>query len=378
MTSQPQDGLLAGDWLSWSPETLAPSRWNDYVPFFAWIVERLGPSLAVELGSGSGTSFKPLCRVADRFAHKGRFVGIDSWRSDTSTFPDGDSVHDGLLEYCSTCHSQVASLLRMDPNEAVSQFEYDSIDLVHIAPRASDGGSSLDPSLWMSKLRPGGVFVLTCLDDHRPDEATTKIWQQLSECYPSVVLDLPRFIGLAQRPGDGIIDLVQPLKASTTASALFRSLGERIALRHVLGSEPLTGLGIQKHVAHVIATHKSEFRAAEARHHLAMEGLQEQLAATYDRLITKSLELGRIQNETDYLLAKLADQSARSERRTVELVATHSAEVRSLEDQLEALRRHAEFQEAEIKAIKRTVSWRLTRPLRVVQTVLLKLRRLTS
>ena len=368
MTDPSQGDLISGDWLFWSPEALAPSRWNQHVPFFAWIFERLAPSLTVELGSGSGTSFRPLCQIADRFGSRGRLVGIDSWRSDPSKLWDGESAHSGLLEYCSNHHPQLASLLRMDPNEAVSEFKFDSIDLLHIAPTFADSGPSLDPLLWIPKLRPGGVLVVTGVDDAGPDEATAKVWQQVSECYPSTVLDLPRFVGIAQRPGDGIMDLVGPLEASPrTAAALFRSLGDRVDLRHVLSSEPLTAPGIQKYVAHLVATHESDFREAEARHALAIKGLQDELAATYDRLVAKSVELGQIQNETDYLLAKLADQSARSERR-----------IRLLEDQLEALRRHAESQEAEIMAVKRTFSWRVTRPLRIIQTVLLRFRRLTG
>lgn len=365
MTEAPQEGYLSGDWLSWNPESLPPSRWNTHVPFFAWVFEQVAPRLAVELGSGSGISFRPLCQVADRFSQRGRFIGIDAWRSDPSSPWDGERQYADLLEYCSTRHADVASVLRMDLGMAVAEFDDESVGVLHIAPgpRESDG-SSFDPSMWLAKVEPGGVVVVTCGDDHGPDEGTTKVWQQISEHLPSTVLQLPGFVGIAERPRDGDTPTVQSLQSNPrSASALFRSLGERMDLRHVLGTEPTTAGGIQRYISQLTSTHAIEFRQTEARHSLAIKGLQDQLASTYDRLLSKSHEIGQLQNDADYLMAKLADQSAHHERSVAELRV-----------QLEALGHTCNAHVAEINAIRNTVSWRFTKPLRLIQSVLLKFR----
>lgn len=379
MTQTAPSTLLAGTWLTWGPDSLPPSRRNRHIPLLAWIVERLHPRLTVEIGVGVGESFRPLCQLAERYGDRSRVVGVDSWHGDGPGDWAGRSRYDLLAEYCATHHPEVASLVRTDPAEAVRDLTDASIDLLHIAAPVEGVAATFDPSVWLAKVRPGGVVLVTSADELRQDGDTAKVWAQVSEGLPAVIVEVPAFAGIVQLPEGGGTPLVDILRSDTgAATALFRLLGERIEFRHSLGSEPIGPAGVQSYLATQADGHAAAVRRLEAQHEVARHSMEERLASTYDRLVEASSELGRARYETDYLLAKLADQGARIEA----LEAAHAAELLALEDKLtqqghryNALERHAADQQAHISSMQATVSWRVTRPLRLVQRLRRKLRR---
>ena len=384
MTDAISRELLAGTWLTWDPENLTPTRWNRHVPLLAWIVERLAPRSTVEIGVGDGELFRSLCQVVDRFCERASVVGIDPWREDTFGDLATGSRYRTLADYCATRHPAMASLLRADPAEAVRDFADESVDLLCItAPVESGGVASLDPAAWLPKVKPGGVVVVSSIDELRLDGDTGKIWQQISEGLPSSSIELPTFGGIAQRPLDGATPLVDALRSDlTAATGLFRLLGERIEFRHALSSQPIGPAGVRDYVANLAEEHAVAVRRVQAESEVARQALDQRLASTYDRLVAVSSDLAKLQIEADYLLAKLADQGAQHERRVESLQAAHEAEwqrqrleLTVMEDRYSALERHAADQRAQIASIQATVSWKVTRPLRVVQRVRMKSRR---
>src|SRR5579863_4355005 len=162
MTEEAHEVVLLGEWLSWDPESIPASPWNQYVPFLAWLFENLRPGLCVELGSGGGDSFRVLSQIAARFSRGGRFVGIDAWEPDPLVPWQGNPVHDALTEFCATRQTDTASLLRMHLDEAASEFDEASIGCLHIArPDDLTVGPISDPAVWMSRVQKGGVIVVT-------------------------------------------------------------------------------------------------------------------------------------------------------------------------------------------------------------------------
>src|SRR5690242_15534798 len=99
MSDAARRDLLVGDWLSWNPASLPPSRWNAFVPLFAWVFDVVEPALTVELGCGTGESFRPLCELAGRVATPRRIVGVDCRRREVARAWEGDGVDDALAEY---------------------------------------------------------------------------------------------------------------------------------------------------------------------------------------------------------------------------------------------------------------------------------------
>jgi hypothetical protein len=383
MTETQHEAGLLGDWLSWDPASLVPSDRNVLVPLLTWMFARLRPDLCVELGSHDGDTFRALCQIGDRFSPDGRLVAVDPWTPELRRAPLAQSAYEGLTEYCRTAHADRASVVRTDYLTAVSGFEDASIDFLHIASFAHTiDTSSLDVNLWIAKMRPGGAVVISGPDERDMDDSTRKVWQQFSDVFPSSVIRLPRPVGIAQLPSDRGAPLVEFLQAAPDElSSLFRMLGERTLYRHALGSEARSWRGVQKSRTSLTEAHAAELRGIQNRHRVHLEAIEHDLSAVSDRLLERAGEVQELQSEADFLLAQLASRSAAHERELADAARTHDDLtddlMRRLGDRDTQLQRQGELladQQAYAQAVTATLSWRATRPLRAVQSRLIRAR----
>jgi hypothetical protein len=360
MTDAPHEVSLLGDWLSWDPASLPPSRRNMLAPFLTWIFSYLEPSLSVELGSRDGETFRALCQISDRFSPRGRLVAIDPWSGDHLSAHLAQSAYEGLREFCRARHAARASVLRAEIQAAASEFEDGSIDLLHVARvEEISGGSPVDLDVWGPKLSDRSIVVITGAADGREmDDVTLKMWHHLSDTYPSALIRLPGPVGLAEHPRDGRAPLVEFLQsAPDQLSSLFRLLGERTDFRHIVGSDAQSGAGLQTYISGLTREHAEDLRRIRDQHQVRVEELERRLASEMDRCIEKADQLRQIQFEADFLLAQLARRAAgfEDQQHTVEPLAAILAD-----------------RNAYIEALTNTVSWRVTRPLRAIQTRLIR------
>jgi hypothetical protein len=279
----------------------------------------------------------------------------------------------------------------MEFSEALSEFDDESIDLLHVA-RTSEAidGSHLDLTAWTPKLRNGGIILVTNVASDERDDGPRRVWRELSESCPSASVSLPGLVGVVQVPVDGKSPLVDLLQAEQRgASALFRSLGERMEYRHALSSEALSSGGIRRYLSDVMEENAGDIRRLEAQHGATLEAKDRELASVSERLLTRAYELKDAQSEADCLLAKLATQAARHEQELAsqqqalaQLQDAHASELQQLlashVAEVAVLRGEIANRDAHIEAVSGTLSWRVTRPLRMVQSTRLKLLRRTT
>jgi hypothetical protein len=365
MTDAAPAAPLFGEWLSWTPLQLPPSPWNALVPLFAWLFGVADPRLVVELGSGDGDSLRPLCQIAELPYH-GRctIVAVDRWNTDALRPWDGSASYEALREYCALRHPDVVSVRRADEQEAVAELADASVDLLHLVGDAGRvGAASLDAESVIAKVRPGGVIVMTSTGAR--DAAAEKLWAAVAEHVPANVLRLPHVVGIAQVPRDGATPIVQLLEAHPDGvAALFRALGERVEHRHVLGSEPRTAANVRRYVADMAEAAAADLSRIEAQHEVARAALERELASSYERLLERSREVATLQDDADLLLARVATASAQREALAAERDAERARLLAEITDR-----------EAQLDALRNTVSWRVTRPLRLVQSLRLFVRR---
>ncbi len=383
MTDRQRDVVLLGDWLSWGPDSLPPSRWNRNIPFVSWIFANRRPRLCVELGSRTGESFRPLCQIVDRFSPGSRCIGIDPWNGAGGTSGRRHSVYEELRDRCETRHPGSASVLRMELNDAVSQFDQECIDFLHIArPDDAADCAPLDLSIWRPKLRPGCVIMLSRSKQDGGDDPETKLWPLLSEWYPSTFLSSPHLMAVAQVPYEAEAPIVDFLRSDPTAlSAFFRLLGQRFEYRHVIGSDPMSPDALRRYLSKVLNDHAEDIARLENQHAVAIDALDQQITSMDERLFVRSSELSNRQTEADILLARLASSAASYDReredlhaRVSELNERHSLDLATLQHQINLRDIHINELNTYINAITTTRSWRMTRPLRMVQAALIRLK----
>jgi hypothetical protein len=344
----------------------------------SWIFWNLKPALSVELGSSSGDSFWALCQIADRFNRGSRTVGIDPWRTPSTTASQHNPVFEELRERCATHHADTATLLRMELNAAASEFEDKSVDLLHIAPRNYEADNApLDLTTWRPKLRPGGVIVITGSKENSTDDSERKLWRLLSEMFPAVLVSASHLAGIAQIPHEGEAPLVELLeKESGQLSLLFRLLGERVEYRHVIGSDPISARGLRMYLSGLLAEHAALVHHMEEQHRSEIEDRDLRIISVNEQLIARAYEVNERQAEADALLARLSKYAAEYEREREGLRAQVEELHRERGIDIATLTHEINLREIRINTIMATRSWQVTKPLRAIQALLIRLKRL--
>src|SRR4051794_6710974 len=83
MVGESRAGLWTGSAMFMEPDHLEPvSAWVAHVPFAFWIVEALRPSIFVELGTQSGTSYFAFCQAIAALHLPVRCYAVDTWQGD--------------------------------------------------------------------------------------------------------------------------------------------------------------------------------------------------------------------------------------------------------------------------------------------------------
>jgi len=356
-------------------ETLMSSSWNGYIPFLSWLIAVARPTCAVEVGCGTGESFRPLCQAMNRFSDGGRTFGIDEFSISGQASLPRLAAHEALREYCETHFSGEASLVRLAPGEALAEFDDESIDLLHLTRRgAAPDHSPADLDLWRRKLRPGAIIMLTSADDDDFDGVSWKMWRQIGEHFPSFRLGPSSAVGIAQLPVAEKAPIVEFLLSDPSIPGLFRALGERIEFRHLLRSEPMAPRAVRHYLAVLTREHSEQIRQLSSEHREQMRGQRELFDALSRRSHEQLQRINSLEAESNLLLAKLAHYSARH----VEEMAGLQRELDELQTRcatdIANLQAHLDDRRAQIEAIYATRSWKVTRPLRALEAVRLRIR----
>jgi hypothetical protein len=273
-----------------------------------------------------------------------------------------------LLNFCNDKFPESASLMDLEPGHALDLFDEMSIDVLHVTARAlNNGGTRLDLTPWVQKMRHGGVILVSESGQEFGDDAA-KAWLQMSEGLPSATLALAGPIGLIQIPLEGrapVVDLLRSEKQP--AASLFRVMGERLEFRQSLGSEHTTAKGIRKYVDRMLEDHLREVQRSEAIHKLEVERLETLLESSMARLSEQSSKIAGLQREGNLLLAELAHYSTINERKLADAQRQGEELARRYQVDIANLQAHLEDRRAEVEAMRATRSWRITGPLRAAR-----------
>ena len=143
----------------------------------------LRPSLLVELGTWNGDSFFTFCQsVADHGLHT-RCYAMDDGKGDDQAGETPEAQFTRVQAYCSATYPVFASLMRTDFASASSEFNDQTIDLLHIDGTHTYEAVSGDFATWFPKVHPGGVILFhdICVrsnEDH-PHFGVWKLWDEL-------------------------------------------------------------------------------------------------------------------------------------------------------------------------------------------------------
>ena len=142
-----------------SPERLKSPWWIGHIPFAYELIGRLRPSIVVELGTYSGSSFAAFCQALEAVGQPAKCFGVDLWEGDVHMGRFDEELYQEMRRFSETRYPDIARLIRKDFNQAVSDFADGSIDLLHIDGTHTYEAVSNDFRTWLPKMSPRGVIL---------------------------------------------------------------------------------------------------------------------------------------------------------------------------------------------------------------------------
>jgi hypothetical protein len=221
------------------PRVYGVGAWTPHLHFGYDLVAVLKPSLLVELGVDRGESYFAFCQSALENETPTRYFGIDTWRGDRHAGGYDETTFAEVSAHNATHYDSFSTLLRCEFDEALSRFEDDSIDLLHLDGLHTEDAVRHDVALWLPKLRPGAILLLHDVDVRGKDFGVWKVWDELQQQSRSWTFHDGPGLGIWQKPpakplAGFVEELLEPPNQTNTALANYyteraKAMEEKIA-----------------------------------------------------------------------------------------------------------------------------------------------------
>lgn len=354
----PEAGTDLSDFLSTAalavPDYIGPPRPAEHMPFLFWLCHGLRPRLVVEAGAVEPSFHFALCQAVSQSALEAacHLVGL-------SLSSTGDRRKRLLRGWAGHQNAQYASFARMGnggPAEAATQFAEGSIDLLVL--HSGNGDADALAREWYQTLKPR-LSTRAVVLVHRVDDAAPPLDGELD--------GLPAF----RFPHGGGLGL---FAAGAAPPALVRHLCAQSGARAEAIRALYARLGLASRQAVDARRLKRCQRELEDASTEA-EGLREERGLLLARLVAREDELVELGQRVEHHRGK-----ARRAGRLEEKVARKQGQyrvaqenIRELQRELEqcrqaaaAERERADAVRAELDAVVKSSSWRLTAPIRAL------------
>ncbi len=307
------------------PERMAMSFWITHVPFAFKIIEAAQPRVLVELGSHHGVSFCAFCQQVKRSALDCMCYAVDTWKGDPQNGFYNETVFWNLKEYVHRHYASFAYLVRSTFDDALSQFNDNSIDILHIDGFHSYEAMTHDFDAWLPKMSERGVVLMHDINAKIEGYGGVRAWNEIAARFPHFAFDHGYGLGVVltgDKPPQALQDLAACTGNADAEAGIRRYFARAGAMLQRIHDLSLESDGLR--------TELNELRCAADRH-----------AQEYETL--------------------LAEERRAADLRTQE----YEAQIHKAREQIETVER----------SYTQSRSWRLTAPLRSAGRMLRKLSR---
>jgi hypothetical protein len=172
--------------LQFNPKSLQhPIAWAGHIPFAYWVIEKLQPSIFVELGTHTGNSYFSFCQSIQENNTNTKAFAVDTWQGDVHAGHYDGSIFDGVNRTNSE-YSSFSTLLRTTFDSALQQFDDGSVDLLHIDGLHTYEAVKHDFETWLPKMSSRGVVLFHDTNVRRDDFGVYQLWSEISSKYNSL------------------------------------------------------------------------------------------------------------------------------------------------------------------------------------------------
>ncbi len=266
-----------------------PPPWLGHIPFAFWIAEAIQPAIFVELGTYSGNSYFAFCQAVCQLGLRTRCWAVDTWDGDLHSGLYGEEVYRQVAEVNQREYADFSSLIRSTFDEALSEFQDHSIDLLHIDGLHTYSAVKHDFEAWLPKLSDKAVVLLHDTNEHQADFGVYLFFDELKKRYPTFEFLHSSGLGVVG-VGEQLAGRVRQLLEVPAAS----HLAEKIRACYArLGQQPIDRLtlSIQRKVSEEIQREIILFREQNYGLQQIGERAEQEIHELRDRATAAEAEL---------------------------------------------------------------------------------------
>lgn len=182
------------------PRIYGVGAWTENLHFAYDLIATLRPGLFVELGTDRGESYFAFCQAAAEQHTGTRCFAVDTWRGDPHVGGYDETTFMEVSAHNAEHYSSFSTLLRCTFDEALERFAPESIDLLHLDGFHSEEAVRHDVSVWLPKIRPGGLLLLHDIAVRTRGFGVWKIWEELTARGRSYAFTAGPGLGVWQKP----------------------------------------------------------------------------------------------------------------------------------------------------------------------------------
>jgi hypothetical protein len=345
-----------------------------FSPLVSWLVATARPEVVVEVGPGDEGSLRSTCEAVLR-SEDGRTCAAVLLRSES---PSGSEGFQSLTSEFSSRFGPAFQGYETERAGLVALHDQ-MAGLLHLSLFDSDDVGAPDLAAWHEVMAPGAIVVVTTTaSDVSSNFALVK--QRVVDTYPavSISLGLTTEAVVAQRPIDDATPIVDMLREAPLAVGAFLTLsGEEVELHELLTREPEPSEAVRALIGRIIDQHYAERDAFLT----ALRVYEDETARISNELVdvrsalTQQIEAARLERE--HLVAEFLDRVDELSAKVSTTASRYSAELADANALLEAEGRKAEAYAGQaantqsvIDDMRRSTSWRITTPVRLLSRML--------
>lgn len=190
------------------------SSWLGHTHFAHFIMNAVKPSIFVEVGTQRGHSYFSFCQIVKECELPTKCFAIDPLKKDDEGGFCREDFYGDAARLNEQAYSDFSELISADNTEAHSHFSDGSIALMHIDGLPAYGQVKKTFLHWLPKLAPGAVVLLHDTMVTKHGVGVGKFWKELSQRYP-MHLEFTHSLGLGVfqlegAPGDDRYPWLEP------------------------------------------------------------------------------------------------------------------------------------------------------------------------
>ena len=160
---------------------LQGKAWVGHTPFAYWLVAALKPKILVELGTHGGGSYFSFCQSVVDNKLETKTYAIDTWMGEKQAGFYSESLFKKVMDFNIEHFDNFSTLMKMTFDEALNEFDDNSVDLLHIDGFHSYEAVSNDFRTWYPKLSKEAIVLFHDTHEIKPGFGVHQFWDELKK-----------------------------------------------------------------------------------------------------------------------------------------------------------------------------------------------------